>query len=519
MKKRVLIADPLHVHKRNFASLFEYFRLADCETILCDLPKDLLTAFGHYAERGEVMAFAGPLRSLSADQLFVMRAGGATLFSIARLELMARVATEPDWIGLDCYGQDDRALFDRLFERNHEALIENLAAARYWCQRWHAIIRNTPPVSIAVLFSGCLIYARAFAEIMHRRQGALYICESFFTGCDYYLEARHSPLPNQSLLRAPGLYSFLAAPLHGPARRGARVALVNRLGERNNKNVRQPAPANQRLFPAETKVVLILGQVLNDFSLLNTGRAGFHSIAFYRSCIERLLRDTSASVIFKAHPWERKKLGDGRARTYDTLVSHFGENQPRVQFVEDYPIDDLFLEADFAVGINTQSLLEAAFAGLKPIQIGDAFYGNKGFTHDVHEVQEIVDIVNRQRASSLSVREYAAFETFMIKALQSWLVPEQAGEGIPRLISLLGPVPKKPASKVAAGQAKAAVVQKAAVAASAVNVAAAAVTARIDGVEAESSRAIRKWQKLRRTPHAFFRDSRLPLLRALARWF
>lgn len=519
MRKRVLIADPLHVHKRNFASLFEYFRQADCETILCDLPKDLLTAFGHYAKHSEVMAFAGALRPLSADQLFLTRAGGTTLFSIARLELMSRMAAEPEWVELDSYGPNDRALFNRLFERNHEALIENLAAARYWCERWHAIIRNTPPVSITVLFSGCLIYARAFAQIMHRRQGALYICESFFTGRDYYLEARHSPLPNQSLLRAPGLYSFLGAPLHGPARRGARIALVKRLGERNNKNVRQPAPANQRLFPAETKVVLILGQVLNDFSLLNTGRVGFHSVAFYRRCIERLLRDTSASIVFKAHPWERKKLGDGRARTYEALVSHFGDDQPRLKFVEDYPIDDLFLEADFAVGINTQSLLEAAFAGLKPIQIGDAFYGDKGFTHDVFEVAQIVDIVNGQRASSLSMREYAAFETFMIKALQSWLVPEEAGEGVPRLISLLGPVPKKPTPKAAASQAKAAVAEKAA-AASAANLAAVAVTAAsIDIVEADSSRAVRKWHKLRRTPHAFFRDSRLPWLRALARLF
>jgi len=288
------------------------------------------------------------------------------------------------------------------------------------------------------------------------------------------------------------------------------------LAERKNKNVQQQTGSQQRIFPPSKKVVVILGQVLNDFSLLNTGSTGVHSLAFYRKCIATLLDQTDATIIFKAHPWEQKKANLNGRVTYDALVSEFGSMEERIKFVEDYPIDDLFLEADFAIGLNTQSLLEAALAGIKPIQAGEAFYGKKGFTYDVAGVDEIAAIVNSRRSACLSVAEFADYESFMMKALLQWFIPEAPAQGIERVAEILGPIPvnasKSQSSKTAQPKTAPKVASKP-------GLSAPAAPTPVATSSSNGSIAQRKLQKLRRTPRAFFRDSGSPVLKALGKLF
>ena len=510
MAKRVLIADRLHITDRNFKSLITYLRRAGYEMHAIEHPEGLLTAFGHYEDREEIAPYLERMADWSEAQLRALSINGFNAFSIARAELMSRLAPLPHWTDTEHYGVDGDYLLARLYQTDRAALLENFAATWYWMDRWLEIMRSLPPMNIALVFSGSLIYARAFSCIMQRRQGQLYVCESFFTGQDYYLEARHSPLPNDSLLGAPGLYGSIEIATQGGKRRGDRAALMERLDRRSNKNVKQPEHDGEPLFQNSEKQVVILGQVVNDFSLLNHGETGFHSIAFYRNCIRALLRDTSANIVFKAHPWEQKKANVGRALTRELIEAEFPGQEERLRIVEDYSLEHLLGSADFVIGVNSQGLLEAALAGIKPIQVGKAFFGRKGFTLDDLTVSQIVETVNSLPGSYLSLPEYAALEDFFLKALNTWLVPEVEKEGIERLIRILGPLPKsaavpvKPASKPATTS----VPKKAP---------ATELLVPDNPVASRESATTRKIRKFRQNPYAFFRDANSPLLRSVAR--
>lgn len=513
MTKRVLIADQLHIQNKNFQSLIEYLSLAKYEVITISHPKHLLAAFGDYSAIEEVTEYVDALALLSADEVFALTLAGESCFSLCKSEMLCCLAPADFWIERGEYGRTERELFDLVWNDFREVLLGNIAAVQFWFSRWREILQKQPVIELAFLFSGSLIYARVFSILMKRRQGMLYLCESFFTGKDYYLEARHSPLPNNSALRSNGVYKSLEVAISGAARRGRRAALASRLAEMANKNVKQPDANGQKLFSPSDKVVVIFGQVLNDFSLLNYGETGFHSIGFYTNCIERILAETDASVIFKAHPWEQKKAHIRASLTKDRLEQRFAGNA-RLRIVEDYPISDLINEADFVVGINSQSLIEAAVGGIKPIQCGNAFYGRKGFTHDVRKVGDIIALINSSNGSYLTIDEYFHLETFLLKALDEWLIPESPATGIPRLEKKLGVIKKVVGKGVVGAKTPPPAPKKESVA----KIVVPEIVVHAEGKK-ESTSAKRKFKKLRSNPKAFFRDAKNPIVRSLARFF
>ncbi|WP_434034084.1 capsular polysaccharide biosynthesis protein [Cupriavidus sp. a3] len=511
MAKRALIADQLHIQSKNFPSLLEYLKQAQFEMLVVSHPAHLIAAFGDYSSSTEIVPYREELKSLTADEVFRLTEGGVACFSLCKAEMLCYLAPTDFWVGRGDYGRSERELFDLAWAENRDVLLDNVAAVRYWFDRWRSILQEKPVFDLAFLFSGSLIYARVFSVLMKRRQGMLYICESFFTGKDYYLEARHSPLPNNSALRSNGVYKSLDVASSGPARRGRRAALALRLAEMANKNVKQPTATGNKLFPVDTKVVAIFGQVLNDFSLLNNGETGFHSVSFYTECIRKIISETDACVIFKAHPWEQKKAHIKSALTKDHLIEVFGEND-RLRVVEDYPISDIIKEADFVVGINSQSLIEAAVGGIKPIQCGKAFYAGKGFTHDVRDTNEVVDLIKALPGSYLTIDEYFHLETFLLKALDEWLIPESPALGIPRLERRLGAIKKVVGTKPVPAKQKPPVVKK--------ESAASIVVSKIEiepNRTANSNLTRRKLKKLRNDPKAFFRDAKNPLIRSIAK--
>ncbi|SCB22141.1 capsular polysaccharide export protein, LipB/KpsS family [Cupriavidus alkaliphilus] len=512
MAKRALIADQLHIQSKNFASLLEYLKLGQYEVMVVSHPPGLIAAFGNYSNFDEIAPYRESLNLLQADEIFALSNAGVSCFSLCKAEMLSYLAPTEYWLGRGNYGETERELFDVAWEVNRDELLNNIAAVQFWFERWRSILEDYPVFDLAFLFSGSLIYARVFSVLMRRRQGMLYICESFFTGKDYYLEARHSPLPNNSSLRSSGVYKSLDVAISGGARRAKRAALVAQLAGMENKNVKQPDATGQRLFPIDAKVVAIFGQVLNDFSLLNYGDTGFHSVDFYCQCIEKILGETNACVIFKAHPWEQKKANIRTALTKEQLVRRFGCND-RLIIVEDYPIADLIKEADFVIGINSQSLIEAAFGGVKPIQCGNAFYANRGFTHDGLSISEIVSLINARPGSYLTIDEYHDLETFLLKALDEWLIPESPAVGVPRLEKRLGAIKRVTTPKAAPPKLEQNIVKIPTHA----EIVVPKPTADIVAVE-RSGLTKKKLRKLKNNPKAFFRDAKNPLLRSISRF-
>ncbi|HVT30956.1 MAG TPA: hypothetical protein VHE81_23320, partial [Lacipirellulaceae bacterium] len=267
--------------------------------------------------------------------------------------------------------------------------------------------------------------------------------ETFFTGNDFYFEERSTPLPNQSQLRDPIYRQRLVLPEDPDLTDRLRAEAQVRFRMKRNKNVRADAMA---VLPPpfghnSSATVLVLGQVLNDFSVIETPLEEMSTIAIYQRLIGGLLENSGHSVIFKAHPWERRRPNLMAPVTFDRMRA-WRERLPgpwrkRLKIMEREPLGSLFPYVDWAVGLNSQGLIEAAQAGLKPIQLGAAFFGEQGFTHDrVLDDGLIADLAAGSLAGRLNLIEYRALEEFLVRTLVLHLISDRP-EGVAKIAKRL----------------------------------------------------------------------------------
>jgi hypothetical protein len=299
-----------------------------------------------------------------------------------------------------------------------------------WIEFWRAKLPGySPQPTHCCLFSRSLIYTRTLMELLRTTTTRVMVMESFFTGNDYYFEEKYEPVPNNTDLRFDVVYNALTVPDAPMEYDRERMKAINKFILMKNKNVEQPAVSRKLPFTGERPVVVVLGQVVNDFSVLGYKSRGLSTIAFYREVIEQLVKVGGCDVVFKDHPWELRKTHVKRPFTRE-LLEEWLATQPaevaaHVVIDTEFDIRKLFKQCDFAVGLNTQSLIEAAFEGLKPVQFGNAFYGRRGFTHDYDLTQVpqfIEDLTQGRIQGGLTLPEFDAFELFLVKALQQHLV-------------------------------------------------------------------------------------------------
>lgn len=430
----VLLPDNRHFHRRNFAPLFAHLKAAN-------IPYTRLRSRRRWWKRhGDYRAFAQRLaphlrilESLDPAALLDHRHHGIRVMDCARSELLCLLLSRPHWY--NGMGSNDAAhVLSRAWENTEDRrdLLLCLAAACDWLDHWSRTLDQLTPTHICV-FSGSYIYTRTLQALADARGLRAFALESFFTGNDFYFEERTTPLPNRSQLRQPEHRSAIPLPADDIALHDRlRAEMHRRLRLMRNKNVRQkgPAPLVPAPFPPRSKpVVLIIGQVLNDFSLIETPLAEGSSLAIYRRLIHGLLERTDAHIIFKAHPWERRRP-NLRAPLTRNAIQALADSLPaplrnRLHVEEKAPITGLFPHVDHVVGLCSQGLLEACQAGLKPAQIGDAAFGNGGFTHDLPDADSFVDaLAGGHLDGTLSLEDYRAFEDFMVRALVLHLLPQ-----------------------------------------------------------------------------------------------
>jgi len=491
---RVLFSDALHFNEKNFSSLLEYLRQVDAK-ITRPANAASITLFGKYqqfpsiAERASVMGQTA-LRYPDCCHR------GINLFDLARAELMSLCCSRAHWLTQADYGATADELFDRLLQSDREDLVLNLAAAHYWIDYWYDIL-NGKTFEFVFVFSGSLIYAAALIAVMKNFPGRVFVFEHFFSGRHFYCEEKYSHLANNSDARRRNV-------LHSSVPHGARINQerlergIRALQQIKNKNVTQPQSQQSRLFANRQPTVLIAGQVLNDFSLLATGATGIHSLAVYKQLIREILARTEANIIFKAHPWENHKSNLQAPVTLRAIQQAFGACD-RVKIVEQYALSDALAEADHVVLINSQLGIEAALAGLKPYQLGQAFYGAYGFTFDLRldDFGPLLERINSGKKSLLSSSEYLELRSYLMHMLVDHLVPEDPAQGLPRLKRLFNISPRPAAARAQALERVAP---------------ASAVPTRT-----QRGRLWAKYKKLRRHPKNFCADSRYSLLNAIAR--
>lgn len=427
--KTFLLADAVHINEKNFKSLLNFCTIRNVDFVRPELKALPIDAFGNYESHRKVLASERTmLEGLSAADLFEFSVSGVQVFETCRAELMSLlVCASVDWRNHP-FPNNQRELFDRIISLNFDELIDNMAAACLWIKFWHTTTKSTPRLAYVGVFSGSLTYARALLEIMRFHPGRCFVMESFFTGMHFYCEERYDPIANRSDVKLKTILRSIDKHLNQNTYEIKRNAVHKLLQGIKNKNVTQPQATGERLFNNCKPTLLITGQVLNDFSLLESSDCGINSLDTYRQLIRKVLTNTQWNCVYKAHPWERKKHNLFQALTLDELSAEFSKN-PRVALVEDHSLTDLFQEVDGVLCINSQSGIEAALAGFKPIQVGNAFWGNNGFSHDVEPAQldKVLQILCNPLDCRADLVAYENLEGWLVTIIDGWLIEETSG--------------------------------------------------------------------------------------------
>ena len=433
--KKVCIADEFHIHKRNFPSLFEKFASADSKVKVL-LPKShdcfrLITAIGCYDDLEErtsailaryIRSQAEEYSLLTADELFDISIYSLKLWPLCRSELMAYLLTRDNW-QQEVMLKDDRAVFDKAFEENHSDLVMNIAMANFWLNHWFDLRRDIFENERCFVFSGSMTYTRTLMELLRRSPTKCMVLESTFTGNDYICEELYHPVANNLGVKYENVrVSRRIEEFELPDQYDREVVKArNKVLSAKNKNVKQPPDSALPTFPHDAELILIVGQVVNDFSLIEEGFPYVGSIPVYKELITKLLDETEHNIVFKAHPWENKKVHVGSAKTFDALVEFAGslpvEKRARLLLVEDCNIYGLIEQSSYFVTICSQASIEAALLGMKPFVLGKSFYSSAGFTFACDDVGALVETV-KSESGVLDLEGYKAFDRYLVDLFQ-----------------------------------------------------------------------------------------------------
>ncbi|WP_084455324.1 capsular polysaccharide export protein, LipB/KpsS family [Comamonas composti] len=427
-KYSILIPDDLHINQRNFPSFYKFIEKSGSSVRFIKERRDWITLYGNYESKSaDLNERTRVLSHLSPDILFKYSIRGVNLFKVSRAEALSRVACQEEWYS-SSYPQTRQDIFLKILEENKPILMQCMAAAWDWIDFWGKTLLDEKPFTHCCVFSGSLIYQRSLIEILRYTPTKVMVMESLFTGNDYYCEEKYEPIANNCDIRHQAVFKSLSSDLNANEMDKDRMKAINKVILAKNKNVEQPTSGEEIIFIYPGEVVTIFGQVINDFSLLEYKNIGLSSIHFYKDIILEIINN-NMNVVFKSHPWEEKKVNVNSKLTLNILNEFIKnlpeEKQARVKIIDNYPIEKLFSISNCVVGLNSQSLIEAAFNGLKVAQFGNAFFGKKGFTHDYdpHSYKKFVaDLSSKKISGMLHLDEYRLFEEFLRRLLQGQLV-------------------------------------------------------------------------------------------------
>lgn len=443
----ILQADDYHLNDRNFTSLFGILRDKKVRVRVgvqvsgsCGA---MIKACGVYHQH--LKHISGHLETVSRldkEELRKWRYHNVDIATCAIDEALSAVIMEDHWQERSV-PKDFDILFDRLWESNKETLLHCCAAAAFWVDYWRRI-DGLHTFNVALVFSGSYIYGRVLLKLLTYTQAKCFVLESFASGYDYFFEERHQPIANNSRINHSTYYRSLLQTLGDQDKRNRDVVRAfNKMRSMKNKNVTQPNPG---ILPASIRgkcVSVVLGQVVNDFSLISGKGTVLCSIPAYKELIATLLESDNSFVIFKAHPWEMKKQNllspyteDALKEWAETLPDH---QRSRLMIVGDWNLHQLLRISTYAISLCSQSALEAAVEGLKPVIVGGAFYDNGGFTSNFTSPREAALAINSgSLRGSLTLGEFTSFETFLATLLQTHLVNTD-NSGRNKLIQRLTP--------------------------------------------------------------------------------
>jgi hypothetical protein len=437
MAIKFLFADEFHIHERNFPTLFQFIEKNSIsfkyllvkqdnlyELIRCHGQYDLVLDQKDSKDFNIFIHYLDKFKKLSSCQLYNYKLYEINLFETCRMEMLSLLITQDNWCEVDVR-PDNQYVFNKAFQEDRQVLLMNMAAAAFWLTTWMEKFQDIHAYHCCFVFSGSCIYTRTLMEILRRTSTKCYVLESTFTGNDYLCEELYQPLPNNSSIQFRALRQKLLAelPALGLLLEKEIIKAKSKMVNINNKNVVQPPSTSLKKFLHNAETVLLIGQVVNDFSILLGKSTSLSSIYIYKHLIYQMLKQTEYNIIIKTHPWENKKVHltspFTRNKLSDFLKSLPQEFADRVLLVEHENLYNLFELSNYVLTLCSQSGLEAALEGFKPIILGKAFYSHAGFTSDYSTVESLVAaMVAGQCNNVLTLEEYRNFELFITSFFQ-----------------------------------------------------------------------------------------------------
>lgn len=490
-----LFADDLHIHRRNFAPLYRYVDTRNVPLTIHDTLEPLKRAAGDlHALRETIPALRRHRTRLAAcapETLFDLEHEGLRVRPLCTAEtLCCSLATRSHWHDEPLRAGDDAGIFARLVERERDVLLDNMAAACVWIDEWRRVLgARQPAFTHAFVFSGSMTYGRVLLELCRFDRTRAFVLESTFTGKEFYVEERHTPIANRSQIRHATVRRSKRLPELPEQQVRDQAKAIQRLFAAENKNVTQPDGADLPRFPEPQRpTLLVVGQVVNDYSLIEQRRGVLSSIAFYEALIARVLRDTNCNVVFKGHPWEERKVHLRRPFTRERLQAFADTLSPEraARFaIRDH--DNLVAlggASDRVALLSSQAGIELAFyEGLRPSTFGTPYYGGAGFTDafDPHDLDPFIDACVRNPRAELDLAGYEALLDFLQRFLQHHVVTERTS-GLGQIVRIVEASAEIGAPPPRGGPPK---------------------------DQSLPARTRRKLRKLRRDPRAFFLDAKL----------
>ncbi|WP_102505132.1 capsular polysaccharide export protein, LipB/KpsS family [Salinivibrio kushneri] len=426
MKANILFSDNLHFHKRNFKSLIEAVESLKHDVEYNQDYIDWMALYGDYTSKfSSLSGYYSLLERLNKDELFCYEVRGVNIYDIARAELLAYIIPAKQLYKLDL-SDDGEEVFDYIYLNCKEDLLLNMSAALFWLDFWYnKVVVNKKKYTHVFTFSGSNIYSKSLIKVCQSTISKVFVTETSLTGNDYYIEERSSHLANNSDIKLLAIRRRHLAELEGDnSPYNVRLKAINKLRLAKNKNVTQPySEVSEIKFDNDNHLVTILGQVVNDYSVIETKFGWLSTVHVYKLLIEEILKKTNYNVVFKSHPWEEKKANCGSDITYQE-ISSFLETEisetSRVKVIKNYDVDVLFEESKHVVLLNSQAGIEAASHGIKPVVLGEAFYGDFGFTYNCSSIEEVIDSL-MTTSGSLTLEEYDKYELFLALYLEKHL--------------------------------------------------------------------------------------------------
>ena len=419
MSIKILFSDKLHFHKRNFKSLIEVVSNNNFDVEYNTEHQDWMSLYGDYSNKyGSLQSYNSLLSELTKNELYSYNIRNLNVYEMAKAELLAYLIPIKGLYD-ENLNDDDDELFVFLFDNYHYDLCLNMSAVIFWLDFWYdKIVLNKKKYTHVFTFSGSNIYAKTLVNICKCTISKCFVTEVSLTGNDFYIEEKLSHIANNSDLKLLAIRNKYFKALSDDERPyNSKIKAINKFNLSKNKNVLQPYSELKSIeFNNSKNNVVILGQVVNDYSIIETKLGFLSSIIMYKNMIDDILKNTDLNIIFKAHPWEDKKTNCLFDITYSKISEYVAKldsnTLTRVKIVKDFDIDKIFTISKYAIVINSQAGLEAASHGIKPITLGHPFYGNFGFTTDISDISDISTTINNSNGS-LSIDEYDNFENFL----------------------------------------------------------------------------------------------------------